>query len=411
MRHDDPASEVYRTMAPLLDERQRRLFAAALSQALGYGGIAHVSEGTDVARTTIGRGLRELKQGTEQLASQRRVRRPGGGRKRLVDQDPVLLGALEALVEPLTRGDPDSPLRWTCKSTRQLAAELQRQGYRISHETVAQLLHHLGYSLQGNKKTKEGTSHPDRNGQFEEINRRAALFIESSQPVVSVDAKKKELVGEFRNGGREWQPKGQPVPVNTHDFIDPQKGRATPYGVYDVANNEAWVSVGTDHDTAEFAAETICRWWKNMGSETHPSASDLMITADSGGSNSYRSRLWKLSLQRVANETGLRLWVCHLPPGTSKWNKIEHRLFSYISQNWRGRPLVSHETILNLIAGTTTRNGLRVKAQLDANAYPLGKKVSDSDLDAVLLREFPFHPEWNYIIVPECQHQVAALVS
>jgi hypothetical protein len=402
----DEIGHAFGLLKPVLNERLRRLLAAACAEAVGYGGIAEVSEATGVARSTIGRGLKELaqlQQGVSPPPDDPRIRRPGGGRKPLTERDPTLASDLEALVEPTTRGDPEQPLRWTCKSTRQLARELQAQGHRISHETVSQLLGEFGYSLQSLKKTKEGEQHPDRDAQFAHINDQAQAFMECNQPVVSVDAKKKELVGDFKNPGREWQPQGQPEAVRVHDFPDPELGKAIPYGVYDLAANDGWVSIGIDHDTAEFAAETLSRWWRQMGKAVYPQASDLMITADCGGSNGSRNRLWKVALQRFADSSGLRLWVCHYPPGTSKWNKIEHRMFCHITQNWRGRPLVSHQVIVNLIGNTTTRAGLRIRAELDPGAYPTGTRVSDEDLSAVCLRVHHERGQWNYLILPRSQ--------
>ena len=349
----------YQALREVLDERSRRLLVAADSLALGRGGISTVSRATGVSRQVIAGGRQELSEPAVRPPG--RVRRRGGGRKRTIAKDPTLERDLERLVEPLTRGDPESPLRWTCKSVRNLAAELDRQGHQTSHRMVAELLHQLGYRLQANRKTKEGTSHPDRNAQFEKINRKVKRFWAHNQPAISVDTKKRELVGEFKNNGRELRPAGNPEKVRVHDFLIPELGRATPYGVYDLARNSGWVSVGMDHDTAAFAVETIRRWWRSMGQTAYPQAERLLITADAGGSNGARVRLWKLELQKLADETGLRITVCHFPPGTSKWNKIEHRLFSFISQNWRGKPLVSHEVIVNLIAATTTRKGLQVQ--------------------------------------------------
>jgi Rhodopirellula transposase DDE domain len=328
------------------------------------------------------------------------IRRPGGGRKRLEDRDPGLWEALDALVDPVTRGDPETPLRWTCKSTRRLAAELTRQHHPVSAGTVATLLRAADYSLQANRKTREGTEHPDRDAQFEYLGRQVRRLLHAGQPVVSVDTKKKELVGDFRNAGREWRPQGQPEEVRVHDFADPTLGQAVPYGVYDLANNQGWVSVGISHDTAQFAARTIRLWWQDMGQWRFPHARELLITADGGGSNSYRCRLWKVALQEVADHLGLTLRVCHFPPGTSKWNKVEHRLFSFITQNWRGKPLVSHQTIVSLIAGTTTDTGLVVRAALDTGTYPKGIKVSDEELAQVKLTPATFHGEWNYSIAP-----------
>jgi hypothetical protein len=346
-------------------------------------------------------GLRELELPAQQRAADAlRVRRPGAGRRPLQESDPGLLAALEALIEPTTRGDPESPLRWTCKSTRKLADELTRQDHPVGPGTVRSLLHQAGYSLQANRKTREGASHPDRNAQFEYINSQVHRFQKRGQPAISVDTKKKELVGDFRNGGREWRPEGEPEEVRVHDFLDKTLGKAIPYGVYDMLNNQGWVSVGMDHDTAQFAANSIRRWWTGMGQRRFPRASQLLITADGGGSNSCRSRLWKVSLQQLADELGLKLFVCHFPPGTSKWNKIEHRLFSFITQNWRGRPLVSHQAIVNLIASTTTRAGLTVKAALDTNHYETKVKVSDEQLSRLRLTRHDFHGEWNYTLSP-----------
>jgi Rhodopirellula transposase DDE domain len=403
MRHPEPIRQLFAALGPTLDERMRRLIAAGVAEALGHGGVTLVSQASGVARSTIGRGIQELAEPPAASPADQRIRRPGGGRKRLTQTDPTLREELERLIDPVTRGDPESPLRWVAKSTRQLAAQLRQAGHRISHETVAQLLRAMGYSLQGLRKTKEGGDHPDRGAQFEQINHQAQVFMAAGLPVVSVDAKKKELVGDFKNGGREWQPKGQPETVRVYDFLDPEGGKAIPYGVFDLAANEGWVSVGMDHDTAEFAGETLLHWWKQMGQARYPNARELMITADCGGSNSNRGRLWKVALQRVADETGLRVWVCHFPPGTSKWNKIEHRLFAFISQNWRGRPLVSHEVIVRLIGSTTTRTGLRVQAELDRGSYPTGKKVSNKQLRDVRLVENQFHGEWNYLIILRAQ--------
>jgi len=388
----------FSVLSGLLDERSRRLVAAAESLALGRGGISAVSRATRMSRPVIRLGVGELE--NPQRVVRGRVRRPGGGRKRIVESDSDLVGDLEGLVEPATRGDPESPLRWTCKSVRRLAEELQRQGHVISYPVVAELLREQGYSLQGNRKSQEGDSHPDRNAQFEYINRKVKRFLASQQPVISVDTKKKELVGNFKNSGRELRPQGEPEKVRVHDFIIPELGRATPYGVYDLAQNTGWVSVGMDHDTAEFAVETIRRWWKDMGRAVYPQANRLLITADAGGSNGPRLRLWKVELQKLADETSLRIAVCHFPPGTSKWNKIEHRLFSFISQNWRGKPLISFEVIVNLIAATTTAKGLKVHAQLDDRPYPAGTQIDDQELAEVRLKRDKFHGEWNYEIHP-----------
>jgi hypothetical protein len=392
----------FEALRPLMDERMRRLWAGSEAIALGRGGIAVVAEATGMARNTVVAGIREQRQRRRSGASFEPIlRRRGGGRKRLTEQAPALLAALESLVEPVTRGDPQSPLRWTSKSVRKLADELCAQGHRVSARTVNRLLGALDYSLQANRKTREGSSHPDRDAQFAHINERSKQFQRRGQPVVSVDAKKKELVGAFKNGGREWRPKGEPEPVNVYDFRTQALGRAVPYGVYDVTANRGWVSVGMDHDTAEFAVGTLRRWWHQMGQGCYPAAKEMLIVADGGGSNGSRTRLWKTELQRLADDTGLTVSVCHLPPGTSKWNKIEHRLFAYISQNWRGRPLVSFEVIVNLIADTTTVTGLEIQAELDTNAYPKGRKVSDEELASVQMVRDPFHGEWNYTIQPQ----------
>jgi hypothetical protein len=351
-----------------------------------------------MSRPAIRLGLTELREPATHPPN--RIRRPGGGRKKTVAQDPSLLRDLERLIEPVTRGDPESPLRWTCKSLRKLAAELRIMGHKTSHRMVADLLHDLGYSLQANSKTREGSSHPDRNAQFEYLNRKVKRQLRNQQPAISVDTKKKELVGDFKNSGRELRPAGNPEQVRVHDFIIPELGRANPYGIYDIAHNTGWVSIGVDHDTAAFAVETIRRWWHGMGQDLYPHAAELLITADSGGSNGSRVRLWKLELQKLADETGLNIKVCHLPPGTSKWNKIEHRLFSFISQNWRGKPLISHEVIVNLIAATTTTAGLLVHSEIDAKTYPAGVKVSDKELSEINIHRDKFHGDWNYCIKP-----------
>lgn len=397
---DDPEVKArLELLAPFLNERTRRLAAAAEAAAIGRGGIARVSRATGVSRRAIASGLDQLRAPDDLSAG--RIRRPGGGRKRTVETDATLCADLERLIDPVTRGDPESPLRWTCKSIRKLAEELRRMGHATSHRIVAELLHEAGYSLQANRKTIEGKGHPDRNAQFEHINRKVRAALKAGEPVISVDAKKKELVGDFKNGGREWRPEGDPEPVRVYDFVIPGLGRVTPYGVYDMARNGGWVNVGTDHDTAAFAVESIRRWWESMGRAQYPEAKRLLITADGGGSNGSRVRLWKLELQRLASETGLRISVCHFPPGTSKWNKIEHRLFSFISQNWRGRPLVSHEVVVNLIAATRTETGLKVSCGLDRNSYPSGIKVSKEDMAGIKLRRDKFHGEWNYTILPQ----------
>jgi transposase len=390
--------ERFRALAGELDERRRRLWAAAEARSCGYGGIAAVARATGISEGTIRRGLDELASG-ERLESGR-VRRAGGGRRPLTETDPTLLEDLERLLEADTRGDPESPLRWTAKSVRQLAAALRELGHRVHFASVAKLLRALGYSLQSNRKAKEGASHPDRDAQFEHINATAKAAIDAGQPVISVDTKKKELVGDFKNGGREWRPKGEPELVRTHDFKDKELGKAIPYGVYDLANNEGWVSVGIDHDTAAFAVASIRSWWEHLGAERFPGASTLTITADCGGSNGNRTRLWKTELQRLADETGLQIRVCHFPPGTSKWNKIEHRLFSFISSNWRAKPLISRQVIIDLIAATTTSTGLKVYARLDERTYPDKVKVADAELAAVQIDRHHFRPEWNYTIKP-----------
>jgi hypothetical protein len=391
----------YRSLVVEMDERRRRQWAAAEARDAGQGGISIVARATGLSRPTIMAGLRELGLPARQRALyESRVRRPGGGRRPLTETDPGLLAALEALIEPVTRGDPQSPLRWTCKSTARLADELARQDHPVTDRTVATLLKQAGYSLQANRKTREGASHPDRNAQFEYLNATVARFQKQGQPAISVDMKKKELVGDFKNGGREWRPQGQPEEVRVHDFLDKTLGKAIPYGVYDMLNNQGWVSVGIDHDTAQFAANSIRRWWHQMGQRRFPRAQELLITADGGGSNGHRSRLWKVSLQTLADKIGLKLHVCHFPPGTSKWNKIEHRLFSFITQNWRGKPLVSHQAIVNLIAHTTTRAGLTVKAALDTNHYDTKIKVSDEELSRLRMKRHEFHGDWNYTISP-----------
>jgi len=392
----------YAALASLMDERMRRQWAAAEARSYGWGGLRAVSRATGMSPTTIARGRAELeaREADPKAPRESRLRKPGAGRKRLTAVDPELAASLERLVDPMTRGDPQSPLRWTCKSTAQLAAELTRQGHPVSPRTVGRLLKAAGYSLQSNRKTKEGNDHPDRNAQFEHISATVVAFQEQGQPVISVDTKKKELVGKFKNNGREWQPQGEPEEVLVHDFMDKELGKAIPYGVYDLTENQGWVSVGIDHDTAHFAAEAIYRWWKKMGSKRHRGAKRLLITADGGGSNGSRCRLWKVALQGLAKRLGMPIHVCHFPPGTSKWNKIEHRMFCHITQNWRGRPLVSHDVIITLIANTATAKGLRIKAELDPQAYPLGIKVTDEELAAVNLQPAPFHGEWNYCILP-----------
>ena len=393
----------FKQLSPHLDERLRRLWAAAEAAALGHGGAVAVERSTGVSRRAIAVGERELRQRRTRKSQSTlvRIRRRGGGRKKSIAKDPRLLPELRTLVEPATRGDPENPLRWTSKSVRHLADELKARGLRASHQLVSELLASEGYSLQANVKTREGGTHPDRNAQFEHINERIRAAQAEGQPVISVDTKKKELVGDFKNSGCEWHPKGQPEAVRVHDFIIPELGRANPYGVYDLAHNRGWVSVGTDHDTAAFAVSTIRHWWAGMGAALYPKATRLLITADGGGSNGSRNRLWKRELQAFAGDSGLRIDVCHLPPGTSKWNKIEHRLFSFISQNWRGKPLRSHEVIVQLIAATRNRKGLRVHAELDPASYPAGTKVSDEEMAKLRIEPAEFHGEWNYSLLPK----------
>jgi len=382
-----------------MDERMRRLWAGAEVLAMSHGGIAAVARATGMSRTTVRAGRDEVVAGvdSDDVVSERR---DGGGRPRLEDLDPGLLDALDSLVDPVTRGDPQSPLRWTSKSTRKLAKELGSQGYSVSPQKVGQLLRDLGYSLQANRKRIEGTQHPDRNAQFEFLNDRVEAYQKRGVPVISVDTKKKELIGAFRNGGQEWQPEGKPVPVRVHDFIDRELGKAIPYGVYDLTHNLGWVNVGIDHDTAEFAVQSIWQWWWRMGRKTYPDANEILITADCGGSNGHRLRQWKTELQRFADRTGLTVGVSHFPPGTSKWNKIEHRLFCHITENWRGRPLSDLETVVQLIGSTRTNAGLRVKAKIDTRTYPTGIRISDDEMQSVNLLPEPFHGDWNYTIAP-----------
>jgi hypothetical protein len=392
----------FRALDAVFDERSRRQWAATEAREYGYGGVTALAAATGLARDTVAAGIRELeyREGHPDEPVTARLRQSGAGRKLLMESDPAMVAALEALVEPLTRGDPESPLRWTCKSTRRLAAELTRHGHPVGYRTVAWLLREAGYSLQANRKTREGNQHPDRNAQFEFINMQATRFQKRHQPVISVDTKKKELVGDFKNGGREWHPEGEPEKVRVHDFKDKDLGKAIPYGVYDVTNNQGWVSVGIDHDTAYFATASIRRWWQEMGTARFPRANEWFITADGGGSNSYRTRLWKVALQELANEIGLKLTVSHFPPGTSKWNKVEHRLFSFITQNWRGKPLVSIQVIVNLITATRTTKGLIVKAALDESQYETGITVTDEQMAKLTLKPAKFHGEWNYTISP-----------
>jgi hypothetical protein len=390
----------FQGLQPTFTERSRRLWAATEARALGHGGIGAVEAATGISRSTIQRGLRELESGAHVLLPAERTRRAGAGRKPIYDTDPTVFADLEALIAPETRGDPESPLRWTTKSVRELAQALTDQGHTISHTLVDQLLHALNYSLQGNAKTREGEQHADRDAQFDYINATVRRFQRRRQPVISVDTKKKELVGDFKNGGREWEPQGTPARVRVHDFEIPEQGKAIPYGVYDLQRNEGWVSVGIDHDTASFAVNTIRRWWAAMGRAAYPKAESLLITADAGGSNASRSRLWKWELQRFATRTRLAVTVCHLPPGTSKWNKIEHRLFSFIAMNWRGKPLESISTIVSLIGATRSRTGLRVRSEIDARRYPKGVLITEDQLASLRLSAHEFHGEWNYTLRP-----------
>ena len=398
MRTEGTIGRKFRALGSRLDEHTRRVWAATEARALGYGGISLVARATGISRRAIAVGLREIKEGD--VLPEGRVRRPGGGRKSAMHHQPELPEKLEGLVEPLTRGDPESPLRWTCKSTRRLSRELATLGYSASSRLVSVLLHGMGYSLQGNRKTVEGKQHPDRNAQFEHINERVTKEMKAGQPVVSVDTKKKELVGNYRNGGREWHRKGEAVKVNVHDFPGPEVPRAHPYGVYDLARNRGFVNVGTDHDTATFAVASIRKWWRAQGRRAYPNAKRLLITADAGGSNGSRLRLWKWELQRWADELRLPISVCHFPPGTSKWNKVEHRLFSFISSNWRGEPLSDYATVVNLIAKTTTTTGLKVSCRLDRRRYPVGRKISDEQWATINLHPDEFHGDWNYAIRP-----------
>ena len=395
----------FRALSGRLDEATLRLWAAVEAHTLGRGGVSTVAKAVGMSRTTIYAGLRELAIATSSgdaspRTDMNRVRARGGGRKRLTDKDPALLRDLDALVEPTTRGDPQSPLRWTCKSTPRLAKELVARGHQVSQRSVCDLLAQLDYSLQATRKIHEGGRHADRDAQFGYIANTVAQYQARGDPVVSVDTKKKELIGDFKNGGREWQPKGHPEGVRVYDFIDPRLGKVSPYGVYDVAANQGWVSVGITHDTAEFAVESIRRWWREMGQPLYPAAQHLLITADCGGSNGYRVRLWKVELQKLADELAMVIQVCHFPPGTSKWNKIEHRMFCHITENWRGRPLVSREVVVNLIGNTTTTEGLHIQAQLDEKDYPAGLKVSDQQLAALAMERDDFHGEWNYRLKP-----------
>ena len=389
---------------PLLDERTRRLLAANEARALGHGGVSEVSRACGLSRKAIAKGIKEIETGTALPPG--RVRQPGAGRRKITEHDPRLLGAMERLIDPETRGDPESPLRWTCKSTRTLAARLRRQKHPISHTKVAQLLHDLGYSLQSNRKTEEGEDHPDRDAQFRHINTQVRRAMAKGAPVISVDTKKKELVGNYANGGEQWLPEKRPVKVKGHDFPKPDVPRAYPYGIYDLGRNSGFVNLGTDHDTGAFAVASIRGWWRHEGRRIYPVAKELLITADGGGSNGSRLRLWKVELQKLADETGLSISVCHFPPGTSKWNKIEHRLFSFISSNWRGEPLRDYETIVQLICKTTTAKGLKVTCRLDRRKYPTGRKVTDEEMKGVNLERHKFHGDWNYTIRPKSPNPV-----
>lgn len=397
----NPIHLKYDLISPHLDERTRRLWLGAEALSISRGGVTQVSNITGVSRNTISQGCKEIMEAplSQITGETKRIRKKGGGRKKLVESDPALASDLESLINPFTRGDPENPLRWTTKSLRQLSKQLKKMDHDISFRSVGTLLHQIGYSLQANRKVHEGTSHTDRNAQFEYINNQCISFIQEKQPVISIDAKKKELIGNVKNGGKEWRLKGQPEEVNVYDFPS-QYEKAIPYGIYDVANNVGWVNVGIDHDTASFAVESIRRWWRSMGSDLYPKASKILITADCGGSNGYRVRLWKKELQKLADEEKLTIKVCHLPPGTSKWNKIEHRLFSFISINWRGKPLTSYEVIISLINSTTTESGLFVKSVLDENAYPRGIKISDREMAEINLQKDEFHGDWNYTITP-----------
>ncbi len=388
----------YAALSGSLTERSRRLWAATEAMSLGHGGIALVERATGISRSTITRGIREVESGASAELPPERTRRPGGGRKRATEKDRTLLDDLDALVEPMTLGDPDSPLRWTSKSVRNLADELRAMGHDVSYRLVARLLGESGYSLQANRKTREGSQEVDRDAQFRYIAQRVRRQLRDRQPAISVDTKKKELVGDFKNPGREWRPKGRPEPVRVHDFLIPDQGKAIPYGVYDLSRDEGWVSVGIDHDTASFAVNAVRRWWQLMGRPAYPDADSLLITADAGGSNGPRVRLWKWELQKFAHRTGLSITLCHFPPGTSRWNKIEHRLFSYIAMNWRAKPLVSLAAIVSLIGSTTTRSGLRIRSEIDHGSYPLGVKITDEQMAKVQLKPHAFHGEWNYTI-------------
>jgi hypothetical protein len=400
MTTEDAIRTRYDAIRGSLNEALRRRWAAAEAQALGYGGVSVVARTTGLSIPTVRRGIRELKENPTPPTD--RIRQAGGGRNRIEEKSPEILAELELLVAPHTRGHPESPLRWTCKSTRKLAEELQARGYEVTDPVVGRMLRDLNYSLQANRKTRDGLSHPDRNAQFVHINAMVRRFQKRLQPVVSVDAKKKELVGDFKNAGREWRRRGDPEHVRTKDFVDKQLGKALPYGILDIFRNEGWVSVGVDHDTAEFAAASLQQWWLRMGRRAYPNASELLLTADGGGSNGSRTRLWKLCLQRFADKTGLSVSVCHFPPGTSKWNKIEHRMFCHITENWRATPLVSRQVVVNLIANTSTRSGLKIQAAVDETEYQTGIKVSDSEMASVNIVRDSFHGDWNYRILSRC---------
>lgn len=394
----------FQTIAPHLSEKTQRIWAAIEAQSLGRGGITYVNQATGLSRTTIYEGIKESAE-PPQLQKEKkalqRIRKPGGGRKKVRELDPKILSDIESLIEPMTRGDPESPLLWTCKSTTKIAEELQVMGHRVSQRTVCDLLSELGYSLQSNKKTKEGANHPDRNAQFLYISESVKKFLKKGNPVISVDTKKKELIGEFKNNGQEWCKKGEPIEVKVHDFVDRELGKVIPYGIYDMLENKGWVSVGIDHDTAEFAVESIRRWWYEMGLPLYPIATEILITADCGGSNGSRVRLWKFELQKLATELGIVIHVHHFPPGTSKWNKIEHRMFSHITKNWRGRPLTSREVVVNLISNTRTKTGsLEIRAALDEKKYDTGRKVTDEEFKSIQIENSEFHGEWNYWIKP-----------
>lgn len=388
----------YKRIFPMLNEKQRRLVAASDAEFIGRGGIVKVSQASGMSRSTINIGMKELQSGS--IAGKERSRKVGGGRKTLFETNPSLKGDIDKIVSPVTRGDPESPLIWCSKSLRNIASALQSKGHRISHNAVGMILKGQGYSLQANRKTHEGGDHPDRDGQFEFINNQTKFYLNKGQPVVSVDCKKKELIGNYKNGGKEWEVKKKPVEVNVYDFMDKELGKAVPYGIYDLYKNEGWVNVGISRDTAKFAVSSIRTWWEQMGSQCYPNAKEILITADGGGSNSSRSRLWKMEIQKFSNETGMQVRVCHFPPGTSKWNKIEHKMFSFISMNWRGKPLVSLQVIVNLIGATKSRSGLKIKASIDENIYEKGLKVSNEEFQKINIEKDGFHGEWNYVIKP-----------